>query len=683
MPDSQIPDFSVVTSPPRRDISYTDLHTECPIGAGGNADVYKATLSTTDPPDRVALKEPNERGTLNRDTIDQFLNEAGTWETLDRYERDKLRWTDYEHIVGIIDTGDNLPWIAMEYMDGGSLQDRLDNESDGLPLNEALWVGECICRGIELAHNYGIAHLDLKPANILFRETPTGVWDMPKVADWGLARLLAKETGTLDGLSVEYAAPEQFEPNEFGDPDTLTDIYQVGGIVYALVTGTPPFTGSQTSIMYDIVHGHMPTPPSSIREECPEELDQVIETALAHTKTDRYRTISEFEKALNNIRTEQQSDSAATQPVNTTNKTTEGTAKAPNHQSREWPMFKRGLSRTGYVSEVDPPTQSVTPHWKFKTGDEITSSPVVADGTVYIGSQDGNLYAVDAADGTQQWQFETDQRCHEATAVGDTVYLGCADGNLYAVDATTGDKQWQFQTDNPVLSSPAVVKDTVYVGSRDRRLYAVDAANGSLKWQFETGGQIDSSPAVVGRTVYVGSGDNSLYALNETDGTQRWQFETGDQISSSPAVADGTVYIGSQDGNLYAVDAADGTQQWQFETDAVIGGILSSPAVANGAVYVGGVVGNSLYAVDATEGNQRWRFRTSGIVTSSPLVASSTVFVGSGDSNLYALDVETGNKQWQFETGGGVLSSPAVVDSLIYIGSQDNCLYALSGLAPV
>lgn len=216
MSDSRIPNFSMVASPPRQSVSYNNLQTDdVPIGAGGNAVVYEATISESTPPDRIALKEPNELGTLNTDTIEQFLDEAETWERLDRYERDKPRWTDAEHIVGIIDIGDDLPWIAMEYMDGGSLQERLDDNPNGLPLEEALWIGQCICRGIEIAHNYGIAHLDLKPANILFRETRDDLWDVPKLADWGLARLLAEETGTLDGLSIEYAAPEQFEPQKF------------------------------------------------------------------------------------------------------------------------------------------------------------------------------------------------------------------------------------------------------------------------------------------------------------------------------------------------------------------------------------------------------------------------------------------------------------------------------------
>lgn len=298
----RIPDREDVAGPPRRELSYDDLRVEEVLGRGGQAVVRRARLVDDDPPSVVALKEPIGAETLTPATVETFLDEAATWATVDERERTKPRWADSEFVVGVVDTGEELPWIATEYMDAGSLADRLA-ASDGLPVAEALWLGECICRGVEVAHSYGIAHLDLKPENVLLRGTPDGVWDHPKVADWGLARVLADRTGETEGLSVAYAAPEQFEPDEFGDPDTLTDIYQVGALVYALLTGEPPTTGSQLEVMRATLDAGLPAAPSEARPELSPAVDAAVLTALEREKTDRYGAITEFRDALYALRT--------------------------------------------------------------------------------------------------------------------------------------------------------------------------------------------------------------------------------------------------------------------------------------------------------------------------------------------------------------------------------------------
>ena len=298
MTDPRIPDRGAVASPPRRDLDYRTIDAaKSPLDAGGQALVYEAAVPDDEPPDRIALKEPADPGTLTGDVVETFLEEARTWELVDRREREKRRWADSEHVVGVIDTGERLPWIAMEYMDGGDLAQRLDG-TDGLALDEALWVGECVCRGIELAHNYGVAHLDVKPSNVLFRTTAGDAWDVPKIADWGLARSLSEHTRTMEGLSVTYAAPEQFEPEEFGDPDMLTDVYQVGALVYALLTGRPPYVGNQMSVMHDVVYGDQPAPPSAHRDDVSPALDAIVSTALETSKRDRYDAIQIFRQAL-------------------------------------------------------------------------------------------------------------------------------------------------------------------------------------------------------------------------------------------------------------------------------------------------------------------------------------------------------------------------------------------------
>jgi serine/threonine protein kinase len=302
MTDDGVPNLDTVASPSRQDLDYNTLESETdPLSTGGQGVVYEAHLSGSGP-DRVAFKQPAEPGTISKDTVEQFLQEAETWAMLDQYEREKPRWAGSEHIVGIIDTGETLPWIAMEYMDGGSLSTRLGDKSSGLPVDETLWIGECICRGIELAHSYGIVHLDLKPENILFRETTGDSWNVPKIADWGLARDLSEQSDHESGLSVPYAAPEQFAPEEFGDRDMLTDVYQVGALMYEALTGRPPYVGSYASIRHAVVTGAL-EPPTSVSEAVSDVVSAAVETALETDKRNRYDAIQVFRQALHAVRT--------------------------------------------------------------------------------------------------------------------------------------------------------------------------------------------------------------------------------------------------------------------------------------------------------------------------------------------------------------------------------------------
>jgi hypothetical protein len=191
------------------------------------------------------------------------------------------------------------------------------------------------------------------------------------------------------------------------------------------------------------------------------------------------------------------------------------TAQAQSANS-SWPMFGQNPQRTGRSPYSGPDSSSLK--WSFNASSYISSSPTIgADGTIYVGSYDYNLYAVNP-DGTQKWSFAT--------------------GGL-------------------VFSSPAIGADgTIYVGSADGNLYAL-SPDGSQKWSFKTGGYVTSSPAIgTDGVIYFGSYDDNLYALNP-DGSQRWRFTPGNDVKSSPAIGvDGTVYIGSADNNLYAVTEA-------------------------------------------------------------------------------------------------------------------------------
>jgi outer membrane protein assembly factor BamB len=312
--------------------------------------------------------------------------------------------------------------------------------------------------------------------------------------------------------------------------------------------------------------------------------------------------------------------------------------------------------------------------WKFKTGGFVGSSPAIDKGRVFFGSQNQDVYSVDATNGTEKWHFETGKIVFSSPAVADgVVYVGSHDGNLYALNESSGKERWRAKTGGEVESSPAVDASRVYVGSDDAKVYAFDRTSGFERWRFETGQAVFSSPTVVGSTLYVGSRDDNVYALDTRNGHKLWRFTTGDEVWSSPVEAGGVVYVGSNDHNVYALDASTGEERWRFTTG---GGVSSSPALAGGVVYVGSFDHN-VYALDERNGKLKWRFKTQDTVFSSPTVVDGVVYIGSHDHNLYALDALTGKMRWRFETEKLVGSSPAVFGGVVYVGSDDGFLYAV------
>ena len=198
-----------------------------------------------------------------------------------------------------------------------------------------------------------------------------------------------------------------------------------------------------------------------------------------------------------------------------------------------------------------------------------------------------------AEEGTQKWVFETGGSVVSSPTIGSdgTIYVGSNDGNLYAVDRN-GRLKWRFPTGGAVHSRPAIGGDgTIYIGSFDQYLYAINP-QGGLKWRFPTKGEINSSPIIAhDGTIYVGSHDHHLYAINP-DGRVKWTFTTGGELFSSPILgSDGTIYMASWDHRLYAINtsplntpAAKKTAQKKRSADAPVTG--TSPEIKNITVEI-------------------------------------------------------------------------------------------------
>ena len=179
----------------------------------------------------------------------------------------------------------------MEYVDGGSLSQRAGE----IPFEQTLWTAFSVTKGIRHAHKMGVAHLDLKPQNILFRSIDDA-WDVPKVADWGPSKQLLNHSQSVEGMPPHHAAPEQFDTDAFGQTDTVTDVYQLGAVLYELFTGRPPFDGDTFEVINKIQSSD-PVPPNEVADLAT-GIDEILLTALTTEKGDRYEDVLSIRDAL-------------------------------------------------------------------------------------------------------------------------------------------------------------------------------------------------------------------------------------------------------------------------------------------------------------------------------------------------------------------------------------------------
>jgi outer membrane protein assembly factor BamB len=363
------------------------------------------------------------------------------------------------------------------------------------------------------------------------------------------------------------------------------------------------------------------------------------------------------------------------------------------------PQFRGGPTLTGVVE-----TQGVERFggvaWRFETGSAVRSSPALLHGTLFVGSTDGFLYALEAESGALLWTFDAGAPIASSPAVTEgVVLLGSRDGVLHGVSASDGAPMWRLETgpDLPlawgyegwdyITSSPTLAGGTAYWGSGDGNVYAVDPQTGRERWRFDTGGRIRSTPAVAEGLLVIGNSDGFVFGLDARSGEPIWRFETAGvrlnsadfgfdrkQVSASAALSDGIVYVGSRDASLYALDARDGTQRWKYGEES--SWIITTAAVSPDRVFSGRSSSGIIRSLDRETGQQVWAIEAQAYVYSSPVLVDKTLYVGQGDGDFVALDAGTGEERWSYRAGDAIYSTPAVHNGRIYVGSDDGFVYA-------
>lgn len=269
------------------------------LGQGGMAVVYKAFDTRLERDAAIKFIRVEE---FPPSQLDRLLK---------RFEREAKSQARFSHpnIIPVFDYGEyeGVPYLVLEYLSSGSLRENLKGMMD---LDHAIEILSPIADGLGYAHDLGVIHRDVKPANILFNHL-----GRPMITDFGIAKLLEGEQATLTGTGLGIGTPEYMAPEQWkGITLPQSDIYALGVVFYEMLTGQKPYT-ADTPIAIAIMQLSEPLRrPSEINPAISEATEKVIFKALAKKPENRYNSMRDFQKALLGLRN--QKDGSKTEKKN-------------------------------------------------------------------------------------------------------------------------------------------------------------------------------------------------------------------------------------------------------------------------------------------------------------------------------------------------------------------------------
>ncbi len=353
----------------------------------------------------------------------------------------------------------------------------------------------------------------------------------------------------------------------------------------------------------------------------------------------------------------------------------------------DWSLFRGDPEMRGVTPEsIRPPLRLA---WKYEPPAEegkrrppIDATPVIAGGRVFVGSQDGNLYALDLETGSPVWTVKTDGPIIAPAAVlGERVFVGDTYGLIYALSVADGKESWRFETEGKIEGGlNTLVREgepsRVFVGSHDYFVYCLEAASGKELWKEETGNYVVATPSLVesgnGRFDLTFGGCDGLFHILPADGKGgKREIEIGAYVANSSAVRDGICYVAHNGGEVIAIRIDSGEILWKTATGNEF---TASPAVDETQVYVAGP-DKRLVAYDRATGGETWAFVARRALASSPLVSADTIWQGGMDGRLYAVNRKDGTEAWSYDLGAQIKASPAASRGTLVVCGDDGVVY--------
>ncbi len=321
--------------------------------------------------------------------------------------------------------------------------------------------------------------------------------------------------------------------------------------------------------------------------------------------------------------------------------------------------------------------------WTYEAGSRILGAPTSDGSTVFVGSEDGTLLALDKLTGKSVWRFSTTSKIYGQPQISEgRVFFGDHDGSAYALAEADGTKVWQATVSGSIDASVTVDAGTVYAAAD--RLSALDASNGVVRWTYDPAAglpplpfasfrfrQFNAQPSIDREFLYIGDMAGRLYKLRRSDGQLIWVAELGAGMVAPPILDERQVIVGTWGGSIAAVDRASGAPLWRYESkDEIDGQILST-----GAHVIFGSHGfGPLTALDAKSGTLSWRIVLESQGVWSLAAAGHQILIGSLNG-LWLVDLADGQRRRILD--GKVMGSPMFQGGFAFVGSDDGRLYAI------
>lgn len=303
------------------------------------------------------------------------------------------------------------------------------------------------------------------------------------------------------------------------------------------------------------------------------------------------------------------------------------------------------------------------------------SSPVFADGFIYVGTHGKEFYAVNAETGKMAWTFKNEFPIDSEPRVADgKVFFTDLEGHVLALSASEGTLIWSQKFDAEILGQPLVANGQVYLLKGEKEILVLSAETGDVRWQkpiptyakdITMRGQ---SPVLLeGSKLYVGTASGIIYALQAGSGQTLWQENLATPLSHfkdidhAMILDEDSLYVSGYFGRLYRMNKASGRVQW---TADVTTGVL--PLILSDRIIVSDTSG-TVVAFDKKTGSELWSNELKGSLLSAPVAFLNYIFVASYDGTAYVLDVTTGIPLQKVSVGSGSITAPFAAAGKIFL----------------